>query len=62
MHDEATRLRVLRCHTAGPLVRWTEMEATDAEKLKGRRAQRFIYLLMAVMIALPFFVLLVRNG
>ena len=55
------RVRVLRCHAPGGLVRWTEMELTEAEKLKAQRAQRWLYVLIALMIAAPFFVLVVQS-
>jgi hypothetical protein len=35
------------------LVRCTEMEPTDGEKLKARRIQLFLYVLMALMIGIP---------
>jgi hypothetical protein len=34
-------------------VRCTEMEPTDAEKLKARRTQRFLFALIALMIGIP---------
>jgi hypothetical protein len=37
------------------------MEATEAEKLKGQRAQRWLYLLIMLMIGVPFFILLLRS-
>jgi hypothetical protein len=35
------------------LVRCTEMEPTEAEKLKARRVQLFLYVLTALMIGVP---------
>jgi hypothetical protein len=35
------------------LVRCTEMEPTDGEKLKARRIQLFLYVLIALMIGIP---------
>jgi hypothetical protein len=37
------------------------MELTEGEKLKAERTQRWIYVLMAVMIGLPFLILLIRS-
>ncbi|MGH7945259.1 MAG: hypothetical protein ACREH8_23830 [Opitutaceae bacterium] len=34
-------------------MRCTEMEPTEAEKLKARHVQRLLYVLMAVMIGIP---------
>jgi hypothetical protein len=44
----------------GGLVRCTEMEPTEAEKLKARRVQRLLYLLMALMIAIPALIFVLR--
>src|SRR5207253_260451 len=52
-HRARRGVRVLRCHTPGGLVRWTEMELTEAEKLKARRAQLWLYLLIALMVTAP---------
>jgi hypothetical protein len=38
------------------------MEPTDAEKLKGRRTQMFLVLLMALMIAAPALIYLLRRS
>jgi hypothetical protein len=46
----------------GGLVRCTEMEPTEAEKLKARRVQRLLYLIMAIMIALPALIFVLRSG
>jgi hypothetical protein len=46
----------------GGLVRSTEMEPTEAEKLKARRAQRLLYLLMALMMAIPAIIFVLRLG
>lgn len=35
------------------MVGCTEMEPTEAEKLKARRVQQLLYLLMALMIGVP---------
>jgi hypothetical protein len=43
-------------------VRCTEMEPTEAEKLKARRVQRLLYVIMAVMIALPLVIYMIRSG
>jgi hypothetical protein len=43
------------------LVRCTEMEPTEAEKLKARRVQLFLCLLMGAMVAVPFLILFVRS-
>jgi hypothetical protein len=62
--DQIARLagaRVLRCLAAGPLVRWTAMEPTEAEKLTGQRARRLLFLLMALMMGAPFLILLLQN-
>jgi hypothetical protein len=37
------------------------MESTEAEKLKARRVQRLLYVLMALMITLPLFIFLVKS-
>jgi hypothetical protein len=37
------------------------MEPTDAEKLKARRVQLVLYVLMAVMIGLPVMIFLLRS-
>jgi hypothetical protein len=37
------------------------MELTEAEKLKARRAQRWLYVLIALMITAPFFVLVIQS-
>lgn len=42
------------------LVRCTEMEPTDAEKLKARRVQLLLYALMAVMIGAPAVIFFLR--
>jgi len=39
----------------------TEMEPTDAEKLKGQRAQRLLYVLMVVMVIVPILILFSRS-
>jgi hypothetical protein len=38
------------------------MEPTDAEKLKARRVQLFLYALIALMIGLPVLIYLVRSS
>jgi hypothetical protein len=38
------------------------MEPTEAEKLKARRVQRLLYVIMAVMIALPLVIYMIRSG
>lgn len=43
------------------LVHSTEVEPTEAEKLKGRRVQRLLYALMAVMIVAPLVALVLRS-
>jgi hypothetical protein len=43
------------------LVRCTEMEPTEAEKLKARRVQLFLYLLTAAMIAVPVLIFFFRS-
>ena len=43
------------------LVPCTEMEPTEAEKLKARRVQRLLFVLMAVMIVLPLVLFLVKS-
>ena len=40
------------------MVRCTEMEPTEAEKLKARRVQRLLYLLVALMIGIPLIIFL----
>jgi hypothetical protein len=37
------------------------MEPTEAEKLKARRVQRLIYLLMALMIGIPVVIFLLQS-
>jgi hypothetical protein len=37
------------------------MEPSEAAKLKGRRAQRILYVLMFLMISVPFLILLWRS-
>jgi uncharacterized membrane protein affecting hemolysin expression len=43
------------------LVRCTEMEPTEAEKLKALRVQLLLYLLMALMIGLPLAIFLLQS-
>jgi hypothetical protein len=43
------------------LVRCTEMELTEAEKLKARRVQRLLYALMAIMIGIPLVVFILQS-
>ena len=43
------------------LVRCTEMEPTEAEKLKAHRVQLLLYVLMALMISLPLALFLLRS-
>jgi hypothetical protein len=43
------------------LVRCTEMEPTEAEKLKAHRVQILLYVLMALMIGLPLIILLLQS-
>ena len=43
------------------MVRCTEMEPTEAEKIKARRVQRFLYILMALMIGIPTVIFLVQT-
>jgi hypothetical protein len=38
------------------------MEPTDAEKLKGRRAQLFLYAVIALLIAVPVFIYLAQQA
>jgi len=42
-------------------VRCTEMEPTDAEKLKARRVQRLLYALIALMIGIPTIILILQT-
>jgi ABC-type phosphate transport system permease subunit len=42
-------------------VRCTEMEPTEAEKLKARRIQRLLYVLMALMIGIPTVVFILQT-
>jgi hypothetical protein len=37
------------------------MESTDAEKLKARRVQRLLYVLMAVMIVVPTVIFILQT-
>jgi hypothetical protein len=46
----------------GGLVRCTEMEPTEAEKLKAQRVQLLLLVLMALMIGLPFALFFLRSG
>ena len=39
-------------------MRCTEMEPTEAEKLKARRVQQLLYLLVALMIGIPLIIFL----
>lgn len=43
------------------MVRCTEMEPTDAEKLKARRVQLLLYVMMALMIGVPLCIYLART-
>lgn len=38
------------------------MEPTEAEKLKARRVQALLYVLIAVMIGVPLLVYLIRHS
>jgi len=51
----------LRCHGVVSLVRCTEMELTDAEKLKARRVQRLLYALIVLMIGIPVIIFILRS-
>jgi hypothetical protein len=51
----------LHCHEAVGLVRCTEMEPTEAEKLKARRAQRLLVVLMVFMISVPAIIFILRS-
>jgi len=42
------------------LVRCTEMEPTEAEKLKARRVQLLLYALVALMIGIPVAIYFLR--
>jgi uncharacterized membrane protein len=42
-------------------VRCTEMEPTEAEKLKGQRTQRLLYALVALMIGIPVIIFVVQT-
>lgn len=42
-------------------MRCTEMESTDAEKLKARRVQLLLYVLMALMVGIPLAIYFVRT-
>lgn len=44
------------------LVRCTEMEPTEAEKLKAHRVQLLLYVLMALMIGLPLIILFLQSS
>jgi hypothetical protein len=44
------------------LVRCTEMEPTDAEKLKAHRAQLFLYVVMLLLIVAPVFIYLAQHS
>jgi hypothetical protein len=46
---------------AGGFGALTEMEPTDAEKLKARRVQLFLYVLIALMIGIPVAIYFVKN-
>jgi hypothetical protein len=37
------------------------MDLSEAEKLKALRVQRLLYVLMALMIALPLFIFIVKS-
>lgn len=52
---------VLRCHAWWALVRCTEMEPSEAEKLKARRLQLLLYVLMGLMIGVPIVIYVVRS-
>jgi hypothetical protein len=43
------------------LVRCTEMEPTEAEKLKGRRTQRLLYVLVGLMIGIPVLIFVFQT-
>jgi hypothetical protein len=51
----------LRCHAEDGLVLCTEMEPTEAEKLKARRVQRLLYVLMAFMIGIPTVIFILQT-
>ena len=42
-------------------MRCTEMDPSEAEKLKGQRVQRLLYVLMLLMITLPLFIFIVKS-
>ena len=42
------------------MVRWREMDATDAEKAHARRVQKLLYGLIVVMIGVPTVIFLLR--
>lgn len=42
-------------------MRCTEMEPTEAEKLKARRVQLLLYLLMALMIGIPTVIFVAQS-
>jgi hypothetical protein len=42
------------------LVRCTEMEPSEAEKLKARRVQLLLYVLVALMIGIPLVIFILR--
>jgi hypothetical protein len=37
------------------------MEPTEAEKIKARRVQRLLYVLMALMIGVPWLIFFLRS-
>ncbi len=43
------------------MVRCTEMEPSEAEKLKARRLQLLLYVLMGLMIGVPIAIYVVRS-
>lgn len=43
------------------MVRCTEMEPTEAEKLKARRVQQLLYVLMALMIGIPLIIFFLQS-
>ena len=61
MRRAMKQARVLHCHVAVSLVRCTEMEPTEAEKLKARKAQRLLVVLMVLMIGLSAIIFILRS-
>jgi hypothetical protein len=55
------RIESLALSYGGGSVSWTEMEPTEAEKLKARRVQLLLYALIVLMIGLPLVIFVLKS-